>query len=344
MLKSERVLFISVALAVSCLLTVLLAGCGGWSNRISTEKPIDMVATGGKYNTITLRNKSDGTIIKTIPNGEPIFSMDFSPDRKFLAVGGTRYLNVWRIADGEKVCECIVPGITNSNVKGVKYSPDGSYIVCYRNQQSPSYKIDVSSATGNITLISMEYLPIGIDVSPTGKYIATVSTSIEHCYTVWNSDGSEYKHVVGDQFNDVKCDIITFSPDEKSVVTGTIDDSCIQFRDMLTGKITKKIVKPLGVPSYICIRFLPDGRSLLVASTQTDALRLFDYQTQTFIRDIGPSITITGINRNSVDLSADGLYVAASYVDGRIDFFDVNSGTLLWTQIEPCTNAVALSF
>jgi WD40 repeat protein len=143
---------------------------------IKAFSPDGKILAVGSYNQSVIRlwNVSTGKLIKTLSGYKgSIFSLEFSPDGRSLASGGTeRLIRIWNIASG-KVSK-VLQGALYS-VYMIKFSPDG------RNLASTSYGYGLSAYVWDDVLLwdisrgqIINRLGVGSSVlfSPNGQNIA----------------------------------------------------------------------------------------------------------------------------------------------------------------------------
>ncbi len=157
-------------------------------------------------------------------------------------------------------------------------------------------------------------------ISPDSKTL--VSTSGEdRTIRVWNLETGQLMQTIGENIGPVT--EITFSPDGKYFVTGSIgDDRYIRFWDTAT----LKLLKTYSQQAYIYgLGITPDGKQLVVAVK--NYVKVWDIATgKELWYKKGPSLDI-----NAIAISPNGRLVATANKEGTIMLFDISSGQLLRT-------------
>ncbi len=274
----------------------------------------------------------------------PIASVHLSPDGKTLASvsPADKTVRVWDLSTGKEVRLFRA----SSTYCDAAWLPDNRTLVIRRYDDPAVYFCAV--ATGEETRkiektwsnIGMSY-PANVEgayhggvlaVSPDGKMLVT---SVNYCggtFHLWDTaTGKELPGMWPDPHNQVVVMTAVFSPDSKTLVTGTSSPTTIHVWDIATRKARQQFASHLTlkdasgeeyeVPTYLAITYLalsPDGRTLATAS-RDHSIRLWDVDTGTERRRLeGHRGTVT-----SLAWSADSKRLASGSNDGTALVWDV---------------------
>jgi WD40 repeat protein len=94
-----------------------------------------LLASGGGDDKVKIWNVSDGSLVRTIDFGssnQEVFSVEFSPDGKYIAAAdrdNDSQVRVWSVFDGALVRSFDNPVFASTVSNRVRWSPDGQYVV-----------------------------------------------------------------------------------------------------------------------------------------------------------------------------------------------------------------------
>jgi len=164
--------------------------------------------------------------------------------------------------------------IFSKEILTAMFSPDGKNIISGSIDKKIQYW-DVE--TGNLIRTFSGYSGRGLVVfSPDGKTIAFVhSDNTVKILDVQN--GSTVKSFSG-HTDEVRS--VAFSPDGKSIVSGSQDeDTTMKLWDVETGKEIKTFTDRTWIIQLGPVAFSPDGKSIVTGSTRDNFLILWDVET-----------------------------------------------------------------
>ncbi|MCS7470883.1 protein kinase [Stieleria sp. ICT_E10.1] len=296
----------------------------------------DRVVTVSDDNTVRLWNAESGELIHALdlwqkrdPNATrcEIDSAVFRPDGRHLMTASRSYgIHLWEVATGEQVNRQHLEG------GAAHYWPAAPQMLTH----SPSgLQLAIRSAETGITFRTLKSTDGPMqkaEVSPDGRWIATIGHSDASLVSIWNAARGEIAtYLRGHPFavND-----IAFSPDSKLIATASSDQTVRLWhiasgRDRRTYPTSPWPNDPLAVPS-------PDGKQLaIVASGDFTLSRVedFDQPDQSF-EVIGRTwmpnaasqrFVVAHENRLSLHALADGKELAAiTSPNGRFQAAAIN--------------------
>ncbi|QGZ89939.1 nSTAND1 domain-containing NTPase [Microcystis aeruginosa] len=282
------------------------------------------LATGSRDDTIKLWNVETGQEIRTLSgHNETVNSVSFSPDGKTLATGSEdKTIKLWNVETGEEIRT-----LTGHNeiVNSVSFSSDGKTLAT--GSYDRTIKLwDVETGQEIRTLSGHNETVNSVSFSPDGKTLATgswdntiklwdVETGQE--IRLWNVEtGQEIRTLSG--HNDASVYSVSFSPDGKTLATGS-DDKTIKLWNVETGEEIRTLT---GHNGYVnSVSFSNDGKTLATGSSD-NTIKLWNVETGQEIR------TLTGHNGSvtSVSFSSDGKTLATGSWDNTIKLWNVETG------------------
>jgi WD40 repeat protein len=253
-----------------------------------------------------------------LPSGssKPIFS----PDNKFLAIGGASYIHLLETERGKYVYS-----LYGESINQFAFVPDQDGILSGANNGA-SYFLRLSSYTGNLIqkIEGKGKYPQNISVSGDGKKAAILDADGFGLWSIPLSDDPYYQTQDLSSFN---LSDVQFSPDSTEVALGLHmqDGNKVLFLNSDTGQIRREFVEL----DYWQIDFSPDWKSFAMADSA-------GYIT---IRDLVENkelVKLSGFNKinqkdslvNTLEYNAAGNIIASSK-NGILRFWALPSGHFL---------------
>jgi WD40 repeat protein/transcriptional regulator with XRE-family HTH domain len=249
--------------------------------------------------------------------GDRIYSVDFSPDDKYVVTGS--YDGIVRIFDAQTGQETR-QFKANETERGVKaiFSPDGQIIYAASNDGTVwSWEVE----TGKVKLrLSNDDAPVDIEVTPDGKRLLIGSV-----------EGTP--QLLDAQTGETTCQFIghtapvwelAFSPGSRYVATGSVDKTARLWKTENCELVRVFSGHTDGIAS---VDFSPDGKYLATGSWDKTA-RLWDVETGQELRQfIGHACYLV----KTVRFSPDGKYLLTGNCDKTARLWDVQTGLALYT-------------
>jgi WD40 repeat protein len=104
-------------------------------NDVSFSIDGQLIASGGNEGLLRIWNTNDGTLVQTIEINDWIWAVAISPDNSLFAVGGSGFVELRRVDDGQLVHRFEDDG---SWVQSVAFSPDGQFVAAKLGGFSPA--------------------------------------------------------------------------------------------------------------------------------------------------------------------------------------------------------------
>jgi len=253
-------------------------------------------------NLIQIWDTNDGRLLKTLEGNvlKNKFSIDrhpitFSPDGKFLAIGGEGRSNdkdlieIWDIIDN-RLIRTLEGKETNSPIS-LALSPDGKFLVTAGFSYYGKYDLiqifDVNDSSWRNTPYKIErflrdnikgwidnrYMienwPIAL--SPDGKLLAIGGESSGNLIEIWDINNGRLWSSEGNVSDNF---LIAFSPDSKLLVTSGINHSgthdLIQIWDANNGRLIRTLVEigDSSLKDKVSITFSSDGKFLAIGGKE----------------------------------------------------------------------------
>ena len=281
----------------------------------------DFVASGSRDGEIQIRSVSPGAIgdvldiaidVKLDTFDSRITGLAFSPDGLKIGAGfGNGGLGIWETVTGELDIDFESIG---SAITAVGFLFGDEEIVASARDGS----IRAWDTFAGIQLRNFIRESAVLDIT-TVIDTSRVATVTESEIRVWDFAGSEELVVYTGHENVVTA--AEFSPDEKFIVSGSLDDSLILW-DTETGDPVQFFDGHTG--SIADVDFLPDGTQIISASVDR-TLILWDVESGKILRIYEGH---TG-NISSLDVSPDGTQVLSGGFDSQMILWNVATGDII---------------
>ena len=300
------------------------------------------LATGGGYDdkTVRLWDVNTGTHKMTLTGHTGwVNGVAFSPDGKILAsAGGYRDYTVrlWDVETGKR------KGTLAGHIGGVQsiaFSPDGKILASGGGYDDKIVQVwDVNTGKLKATLSGHTSSISSIAFSPDGQILATGGWWVDTTVRLWHvatlfqgryEDPREPKAILTGHTRGVNS--VAFSPDGKTLVSGSSDTICLW--DIATATYITTL--PEGAGSVV---FSSDGYQL--ASSSGDSVVLWDTVS------LHQRLTITGhlSGVSTVAFSPNSRTLASGGWDQKVQLWDIATGTNRTTLIGHTSDIGSVSF
>ncbi len=272
------------------------------------------LASGSDDHTVRLWDVATGTqkAVFTEHTGR-VNSVHFSPDGKTLASGSNdNYVYLWDVATGTRTND-----IQHSDdVNSVRFSPDGKTLAT-ASDNNYAFLFDVATLTQKAALDHGWDDVYSVDWSPDSQTLVTAYDSYHAA--LWDAGTGAFIASLEDRDTVYR---VSFSPDGKTVATGTVATGSASGTVRLWNVETRteKFTLTGHANSIRSLSFSRDGR---LATASWEKVRLWDAET---------GIEESTLTQNNGDVSfsdvnSDGSLLATSNYDGTVTLWDVETKT-----------------
>lgn len=259
----------------------------------------------------TLPNKTSSSYLSSLP-------VAFSPDGKTLSCNADREIRHWDTVSW-KQRPGQPEGLTGVFGRVLAYSSDGRHFATTTDDEIVIW--DTTSNPPQRRAVGKLYLPADVSFSPGGSRVASAGL-LDRVIVLDTATGTEVMSLrMGPASTRVGA--LAWSPDARWLAIGGADDRLIRLWDMEQGMLSRTL-KAHGAIGALA--FSPDGKTLL--STCGGTASLFS----TLATPTPEHVLTTGA---PLSFSADGTVLAVFGTNSCIDYWDVQSRTLLRSFMVP---------
>jgi RNA polymerase sigma factor (sigma-70 family) len=290
-------------------------------------------APGGQVSAVVLWDLQKGKVEQTLErfgNGESLF-YDVKASKDGTRIAASAYVQGGKVGDTEiKVWEAktgkLVQTVqTDGAIQAVALSPDGKRVTCPRRGQLFVWDVDTGKPLK--TLETPEgHVYYSIAFSEDGKLVAAGGAQFEGNKkgpkaVIWDTETGKVKHELEDGTMTGIVGALAFSPDHKTLATGSGGDATIRIWDVETGKV--KHLLNAHVP--VGLAFSWDGRTLVSAGTDWKVI-VWDVASEK------PRVALEGHSKDdkvvliqTLSVAPDGRTAVSGSADGTMRFWPVVS-------------------
>ncbi len=264
-------------------------------------------------------------------HGSPIEAIAYSPDDSIVAAcDDFGFLKLWNAQTGEEIAAVKA---SESNIMSLAFSPDGQSLIT-GGADGVGRIWNVSRLTVSQTLKSHSSQIRGVAYSSRGNLVAT--GALDPSVRIWNpADGTLVREIT-QGVGEVAC--VAFSPDETLLAVGYHHPFSASIFAVETGKLVATLEGHTS--SILTAAFNPAG-TRLITSGYDATIKCWDAGTWQELR-VMSGANLTGVA--AIRYSPDGKTIAAGVGDGRVDFYDAESGSFRKTLTCDDQGVATLSF
>jgi RNA polymerase sigma factor (sigma-70 family) len=248
--------------------------------------------------------------------------LDFTPDGRTLAVGGSREgVSLWDVAGGQRLRTLSLPRSDfPDSCRALRFSADGKTLAVADGDQA--YLADVATGTVRARLDAHHSGIDDIAFLPDGKSVAlaTADPSVQ----LWDPAAGKLIRRLGPDREHLIMRV-AFSPDGKLLAAGSRHG--VLLWDPGTGEDRGRLDAPMG--AVMGLAFTPDGRSVLAAG-EDGKVRLWDLAG----RALRQTLDGHGFIGRSLALSRDGERIALGTAFGAIRVWAAETGKEEFTEFD----------
>jgi WD domain, G-beta repeat/WD40-like Beta Propeller Repeat len=267
------------------------------STAITFSPDGQLVSTGRtESNSVNLRSAGDGTLIRVLTGkNNNARALAFSPDSQLLVTGAGGPgvglgLNLWRVADGERLVGRIPSH--NNGTNGVSFSPDGQMVATsgFHDRDIMLWHVPDMTLVRTINNfdpdLGIALFVTAVAFSPDGQFLANGDGQGVKLRRV--SDGALVRKMGGPGTDVVS---LAFAPDGSKIVAGitgldptygTCVDCSVKLWSVPDGALLRRFLSRAGELRYPKVGFSADGLSIAAGfgiNDETGAIQFWSIRT-----------------------------------------------------------------
>ena len=221
------------------------------------------IATTDTAGRVSLRDEALGSMRKYIDLKEYATSVAFTPDGRFLAIGGLEFgITLWPAQHGTTERTEVLPF---ERVNAMVFSPDGRCLAAANANSSEVVIWDRAERREKLILRS-GWPILSLAFAPDGRYLAAGEQADRGSVYLWDVETGCARFVLNGSWGHVVS--VAFSPDGAVLATVGMHERGVRIWDVRSGRLCRVIAgHPRGTNA---IAFSPDGR--LLASAGNDGM------------------------------------------------------------------------
>lgn len=292
-------------------------GSKAWPRRLIFNPTGSRVATAGPDNTVRIWDVDTGDEVMSLSHPYGIYSIDFSPDGRRLATGASSEgeIRVWDLETGTEILQMK----HGTAIFDLKFSPDGKMLATGGNGSWGGAIVWDAASGKEITRMKTVNRTRRLQFSPDGSLLATTSIGVlvsPANARVWEATTGREVARLGPE---VAATSMAFNPDSSRLATAG-DDHLARIWS-LGGQLEHARLPHSG--TVWAAEFSPDGQRIVTIAGHS--VRLMDPETGTFTAELTYFTGNAGGVVESADVSPDSRRVAASYSNGAVVVWDLDT-------------------
>jgi len=240
-------------------------------------------------------------------------SVQFSPDRRWIASAGYKVIKIWDAENGGTRKTSTNTGDWGY-VNHIDFNPDGTKLLSASHGNGIKiWSVGSDGALSFLNTLSGGLSGHGARFSPGGKYIASgVSGGMGHVVIIWNATDGVFLRTLTGHTNRINS--LAFMTDNNTLASGS-SGGTIKLWDVEQGSEISSGQLPSGA-AVVSVEISPDGNQLATGTIGISGngnIRIWNLQNSNlaFVREISGH----GNDVYSVKFSPDGKYLASGSYD-----------------------------